>query len=61
MVVVESELADMEQTAGDFAAPRTCTSAATVCSERFGEILASHWHICQVEQAAGVTTATWHK
>lgn len=61
MVVVESELGGMKQTAGDSAVPWTCTSVATVCSERFREILASHWHICQVEQAAGVTTATWHR
>lgn len=61
VVVVESELGGMGQTAGDFAVPRTCTSVATVCSERFREILASRWHICQVEQAAGVTTETWHR
>lgn len=59
--VVESELGGMRQTAGDSAVPWTCICVATVRSERFREILASHWHICQVEQAAGVTSAIWHR
>lgn len=37
---MESELGGMRQTAGDSAVPWTCTSVATVCSERFREILA---------------------